>query len=120
MKHWLIIVVWVLSTQLLFAQTSDQQLAQHYYGKGEFDKALVYYEKLYDNDPSKINFTRYVDCLTATNDDKTAEKILRKEAGRNRDDAEYAVLLARFYEERNEQQKADEIYNELIASMQPY
>lgn len=120
MKHWLILLGCVLSAQLLFAQTSDQQLAQHYYGKGEFEKALVYYEKLYGEDASKINFARYVECLVATKDEKTAEKILRKEVGRNRGDAEYAVLLARFYEDRSEQQKADEIYDDLIGSIQPY
>lgn len=120
MKTWIVsLILWCLAP-LAIAQTSDQQLAQHYYGKGEYDKALIYYEKLYDQEGSKINFTRYVECLVATGDLKNAEKVLRKEAGRNRQDPEYSVLLAKFYEDNGEAEKANEIYEELIANLQPY
>lgn len=106
--------------QIASGQTSDEQLAQHYYGKGEFDKALVYYEKLYSSDPSRIYFSRYVECLTQTGDLKSAEKVLKREAGRHRGDAEYAVMLAVFYENQGNQAEADKIYNELISEMPPY
>ncbi len=102
-----------------FGQTTDQQLAQHYYDKGEFDKALLYYERLYEQDNSKFNFTRYLECLSATGDDKTAEKLLKKSVSKNRGDNEYVVLLAKFYEERNQIAKADNIYNDLIENLQP-
>ena len=81
---------------------SDQQLAQHYYSNGEFDKALIYYEKLYDQNPAKINFTRYVECLTETGDAKKAEKVFKKQISRDRDNQEYKILFAKFYEEQGE------------------
>lgn len=98
---------------------SDQQLAQHYYSNGEFDKALIYYEKLYDQNPAKINFTRYVECLTETGDAKKAEKVFKKQISRDRDNQEYKILFAKFYEEQGETGEATEIYRDLIDNLQP-
>ncbi len=115
----LIIIALLIFPLFGFSQGTDQQLAQHYYNNGEFDKALVYYERLYEGDNSKFNFKRYYECLAETGDDKTAEKLLKKSAARNRYDNEYAIMLAKFYEERNQKPKADKIYNDLIDNMQP-
>ena len=119
MKKRILILVVFIFPLLVLGQTTDQQLAQHYYGKGEYDKALTYYDRLYQRDQSKFNFTRYLDCLTATGDDKTAEKLLKKAVNRNRGDQEYPILLAKFYEERNQADKANAIYDDLIEDMAP-
>jgi len=115
----LIIIALLIFPFFGLSQGTDQQLAQHYYNNGEFDKALVYYERLYEGDHSKFNLKRYYECLAETGDDKTAEKLLKKSASKNRYDNEYAILLAKFYEERNQKPKADKIYNDLIEKMQP-
>ena len=111
-------------TYLLFAsqswgQDTDQQLAQHYYSSGDYEKALVYYEKLFQKEESKFNLTRYVNCLSETGDIKSAEKTLKKAVGRNNSDHELTIILASFYEEHNEASKANEIYNELIDNLTP-
>jgi len=74
----LIIIALLFFPLFGFSQGTDQQLAQHYYNNGEFDKALVYYERLYETDHSKFNFKRYYECLAETGDDKAAEKLLKK------------------------------------------
>lgn len=102
-----------------FGQNTDQQLAQHYYSNAEFDKALIYYEKIYGEDDSKFNFKRFYECLTETGDDKQAEKLLKKEMSKHRGDNEYAILLADFYENRDQKSKADKIYDELIEDLSP-
>jgi tetratricopeptide (TPR) repeat protein len=104
----------------VFAQTeTDQQLAQHYYSNGDFEKAKMYYAKLYDKDPSKFNFTRYFDCLIQTNDRKEAEKILKRQSSVNRYDLDYKVLLGQFYEEGQEPERAQKIYDDLINDLDP-
>ncbi len=108
-----------LMSSVAFGQDSDQKLAQHYYSAGEFDKALVYYERLYDKQPNKFYFKRYIDCLQATGDDKTTEKLLKKAASRNRYDNEYAIMLAQFYEDHDEVEKANKIYEQLIEDLPP-
>lgn len=119
MKKLILFFIIFVAPLIVVGQTTDQQLAQHYYGKGEYDKALAYYERLYEKDESKFNFTRYLDCLTATGDDKTAEKLLKKCISRNRGDQEYPILLAKFYEERDRVDKANDIYDGLIEEMRP-
>jgi tetratricopeptide (TPR) repeat protein len=118
MRNWLFVLV-VFSSFALKAQgDTDMQLAQHYYSSGDFDKAKIYYVKLYDKDPSKFNFLRYYDCLIQTNDKKEAEKILKKQSNANRFDIEYQVMLGQFYEENNESDKAQKLYSSLIEDLQ--
>jgi tetratricopeptide (TPR) repeat protein len=98
-----------------FSQTeTDIQLAQYYYTNGEFEKATTYYEKIYENDPSKVVFTRYYECLMEIKDIKTAEKILKKQVNINRGDLDLRVTFAQFYEEIDELAKARKIYDEIL------
>jgi tetratricopeptide (TPR) repeat protein len=117
-----ILLLFFLLSPLLYGQgETDQQLAQLYYSKGEFVKALGYYEKLYAADPSKFYFNRYLDCLIATDQRKDAEKLLKKQAAANRFDSEYKVRLGQFYEdeEGEKSDKAQKIYSELIDQLVP-
>ena len=105
----------LLFTHLAIAQDgSDQQLAQHYYSNGEFDKAVIYYEKLFTKDPNKFNFNRYYDCLVKVEDYKNAEKLVKKQIASNRSAYEYKVILGEFYELTNDPEKANKIYDDLI------
>jgi tetratricopeptide (TPR) repeat protein len=98
-----------------FSQTeTDIQLAQYYYTNGEFEKATTYYEKIYENDPSKVVFTRYYECLMEIKDIKTAEKILKKQVNVNRGDLDLRVTFAQFYEEIDELAKSRKIYDEIL------
>lgn len=95
----------------------DQQLAQYYFQNEEYDKALMYYERLFDKDQSKFNFTRYLECLVQTGDLKTAEKALKKQIRQHPSDSEYKINLATFYEDRGNQDYAASIYEDLIQDL---
>ena len=113
-------MLFILLSPFTYSQgETDQQLAQLYYSKGEFVKAIGYYEKLYTADPSKFYFNRYLDCLIATDQRKDAEKLLKKQAAANRFDSEYKVRLGQFYEDGDEADKAQKIYSELIDELAP-
>lgn len=102
----------------IHAQTStDKQLAEHYYSNKDFEKAQTYFEVLYKYDPSKYNFTRLLDCYIATNTDKEAEKLIKKQWNQNKNDLDYAVILGQFYEDHDEVSKANDIYDELISDL---
>lgn len=104
-----------LTSGIVFAQPENaNQLAQHYYNSGEFQKALPYCESVYQKDPSKFNFRRYYSCLIEIKDLKTAEKVLKKQLNNNREDLEYPILLGEFYEQNNETKSAEKIYTQLI------
>ncbi|MBI1837217.1 MAG: tetratricopeptide repeat protein [Flavobacteriia bacterium] len=101
---------------LSFAQEggTDQQLAQYYYNNGEFDKALGYYELIFQKDQNKFNFNRYYECLIKTAHKKEAEKLIKKQISADPTNFEYPVLLAEFYEQNQEGEKAQKIYENLV------
>lgn len=95
------------------AQLDDIQLAQHYFNMGEYEKALPYYEKSYKQTPIDEVFNRYYDCLTAVNDTKEIEKLLRRHASAT-NNPEHYILLGLFYEKNKENNKADKIYKAVV------
>lgn len=95
------------------------QLAQHYYGSGEYDKAVVYYERLFKGDPSKFNFNRLLTCKVQLNELKEAEKLIKKQVSSNPRDIDYKIVLGNFYEDQGEKEKADKVYHELINELTP-
>ena len=119
MKHLLLLIL-ILLPLVSFTQNSDIKLAQHYYSSGEYDKAIVYYERLYRKNPNKYFFKRYYTCLVETNQIKDAEKLLKRAYNRHKNDSEYGIMLADFYETYNDPEKADKIYSELIDHLRPF
>lgn len=116
----LLLFLFLFGALSLSAQTStDLQLAQYYYNNAELDKALGYYEKIYAQDQSKAIFLPYYSCLIDQKDFKTAEKVLRKQIGLNKQDYEVRLMAATFYEDQDDAAKAKKIYEELIAELSP-
>jgi tetratricopeptide (TPR) repeat protein len=108
----------LFSLTAAWSQTeTDIQLAQHYYASGELDKALPYYEKIYNSSPTKVYFNRYFECLVSTKDYKSAEKLLKKQINQNRSDYDMKVILAQFYEDIGEAEKAEKSYKEIIDNL---
>ncbi len=98
----------------VIGQENDAQLAAAYYSRGEYDKALIYSEKVYDRDPSKANFLRLYDCFVQTKETTSAEKLLKKQVKRFQTDFEYSVMLGEFYENNMQPDKAKAVYEELV------
>lgn len=98
----------------LFSQSNDLQLAQQYYAKGEFDKAVTYYEKVYKKDGSYTVFTRYFDCLNKIGDTKTAEKVIKKQIKADPAKLSYQFQYAEFLEVNKRNKESEQIYQDLI------
>ena len=114
MRHFFFILFIGFSSTTFSQSDSDLQLAQHYYGQGAFDKALEYYEKIYDDAPSLVIFKKYFECLIETKDYKKAEKTLKKEISKTSNNVDLKLQLAAFYNDREQQIKSKKIYESLI------
>jgi tetratricopeptide (TPR) repeat protein len=114
MKNFVLFFFLFLSATTFGQTETDIQLAQYYYTNGDFEKATIYYEKIYANDPSKVIFTRYYECLMEIKDVKTAEKILKKQVALNKGDLDLRVTFAQFYEEIDELTKSRKIFEEIL------
>lgn len=109
------------TSQLSYAQSSDNdsKLANHYYNKGEFDKAEVYYFKLYKKYKSKSYFERYFNCLMYQEKYVNAEKVIKKQIKKDIFDNSYKFSLAELYEKTDRNNEANKVYQELIDELPP-
>lgn len=99
-----------------FTQTdSDAKLAQYYYQNGDFEKATVYYQKLYAVDQTKLIYNRYIACLTELKEYSTVEKTIKKQITLNKKDLQLLLQLGAFYESINETKKSKNTYNEVLS-----
>jgi len=74
MKRFLFFIVFGLS---LTAFAQNEQLAQNYFDRGEFEKALVSYEELLKSQPHNFNyFQRTVECYQQLQQFDKAEKLI--------------------------------------------
>lgn len=97
---------------------NDEQLALQYYEQKDYEKAAVYFDKLYDKNPDAY-YTYYYRTLMALKDYSKAEKITKKQIKRN-DTAPYLyVSLGKVYRLQGDAKKEDEQYQKAIKELVP-
>src|SRR4051812_22401947 len=102
----------------LHAQTTpDEQLAVQYFQNKEFDKAVIYYEKLFDRKPIPLYYNYYISCLKETKDFKKAEKVIKKLIKQKPENLSYLVDLGLIYKATDDQGKAKEQFQKSIKQL---
>lgn len=127
MKNWTkYIALIVVGLLLTIAQTAhaqprdnDTKLAAHYFAKGQFEKAEVYYEKAFKRYDSQLYFDRYFMCMFYQQKFDECEKLVNKRIKKDPYTVENQFKLASVYEETDRAVEATEIYEELIKNVQP-
>ena len=120
MKKILILFCFFSYCSIFSQESTDLQLAQYYYSNGEYIKAKTYYEKLYQEDQSKVIFDRYYDCLLKTEDYKRAEKVLKNVNGVQKKYVNYKILFAEFYHLSGNEKKSEKLYEDIITDLIPF
>ena len=110
-----------LFVSVLFCQaqiSSEDALALQYYQKGEFDKALNIYQKLFNQSKNKAQYyDSYLNTLIKLKQYNEAEKLVKKMMNTNKGNFNYQVDFGRILQERGQQEKATEWYNGLIKNL---
>lgn len=116
----LILFLAIFFSNLGFSQGgTDEQLAAQYYRDGEYDKAALYYQKLYDKQPSQEYYNYYLECLLALEDYKDAKKLTEKQAKNYPQNIEYQVDVGRVLKQSGEPDKADKEFEKLLKNFEP-
>lgn len=107
------------SLSFVIAQTlQEQSLALEYLTKGEYDKALTFYEKFHNYEPGNLEFYKnYLVCLMELKDFKTAEKIIKKQIKDFKDKPVYTLDLGIFYRKVGDEKKAKQIFDDLTKNV---
>ncbi len=94
--------------------STDEQLASQFYQNKEYDKALDYYEKLYNKVSPQVYYQPYLNCLLATKDFNKAEKIVKKQLKQYPEKTYYMVDLGIVYFRSEEIKKAENTWEQAI------
>lgn len=117
-KNIFFLFVFIFTSTISFAQPSpDEQLAIQYFQNKEFDKALDYYEKLYNKKSPQQFYSQYLNCLIETKDYKKAEKIVKKHIKQNPDFLNFQVDLGVVYTKSDEPEKAKSAWEQAVKSI---
>ena len=118
MKKIFFLLIGILSTFSLKAQlNSDEALAVQFFQTGEFDKAAVIYEKLFNRTKNAGYYDPLFTCLLKTKRYDQAEDLAKKLLKANPGNYTYAVDVGRVYQEKGEQEKTLEWFNKLIREL---
>ena len=96
---------------------TDKLALQHFEQK-EFDKANVYFEDLFDKNPTGW-FNYYYKSLIGAGDYSKAEKITKKQLKQRKTDSYLHVYLGRIYKLQNDEKKEKEAYEKAIKDLEP-
>ncbi len=94
-------------------KNNDDKLAMQFYNQKEYDKAVVYFDKLYDKIPDAY-YTYYYKCLIETKDYLKAEKITKKQIKRSEGNVYLYVRLGNVYKLQGNLDKEKDQYNKAI------
>ncbi len=89
-----------------------------FYEQKQYDKAIVYFEKLYDKLPDAY-FIYYFKCLIETKDYKTAEKITKRHIKHSNSNAHLYVKLGLVYKLMGNPDKEKDQYDKAVKEVIP-
>ena len=119
MRIYLIFLFAFISAACIAQTNSDEQLAAQFFQDKEYDKALVYYEKLFNKNPLTVYYRNYLVCLTETKDFSKAEKLVKKQVKQNPQNPSYKIDLGMVYRQSGHEEKTKETFEKAIKEMQP-
>ena len=106
--------LFLLLSSGLFAQTTDEQLAAQYFQNKEYDKAVIYYEKLFSKKNVDLYYSYYLACLLELKDYSKAEKLVKKVYKMDEYHLKYLIDLGYVYLESGDGVKAGKQYEDAI------
>ncbi|MFP4470488.1 MAG: tetratricopeptide repeat protein [Bacteroidales bacterium] len=96
----------------------DEKLAAEYINNKEFEKAVVLYEKLFDEKGTHFYYTYYMYCLIELQDYKTALQITRKQQRNDPDRLRYMVDEGFIHTLTGDQKKAEKIFDDALKNIE--
>lgn len=118
-KHLLLfLLLWLPAMVQAQPGQSNAELANQYLSTEEYDKAIVYFDKYYDQDPFSA-YGGFLQCLLKVKDYDKAEKLIKKHQRKFPQDPSVKLDMATVYEAQGETEKATKVYNDAVKNLPP-
>ena len=95
----------------------DKKLAMQYYSDGDYEKAAMYLDKIYEEAPTYSNYTYYFKTLLELEKMKIAEKICKKQMKTSPNELRLFLDMAKVYGKTEKEAKMAEEYDKAINSI---
>ncbi len=120
MRHWFYIVILLFLgfSRPIYAQTTDQKLATQYYQNGQYEQAVLYFEKLYQQNPNRFFYNYLFKSYQELERYDDAEKLARKQIKREKGNVKYYVDLGFMYHKTGQEDKGVKLYEKAIKDVQ--
>jgi tetratricopeptide (TPR) repeat protein len=103
-----------------FAQSgTDEQLAAQYFQRGEYEKAVLYYEKLFKQQRTGYYYEQLFKSYVGMGDLESAEKLAKDQAKRYGADARFPIDLGVLYKMMGDPAKAQKEFDRALKLMKP-
>jgi len=118
-KQLYILIIAFFSIGNSFAQVDDmdKKLAMQYYSDGDYEKAAMYLDKIYEEAPTYSNYTYYFNTLLELEETKIAEKICKKQMQADPNELRLFLDMAKVYGKTEKEAKMAEEYDKAINSI---
>jgi tetratricopeptide (TPR) repeat protein len=118
-KQLYILIIAFYSIGNSFAQVDDmdKKLAMQYYTDGDYEKAVMYLDKIYEEAPTYSNYTYYFNTLLELEETKIAEKICKKQMKASPNELRLFLDMAKVYSKTEKEAKMAEEYEKAINSI---
>lgn len=115
----LIILLSNLLSTAVFAQVNDSQLASFYLQQGDYDKAVLYYQKLYEKQALHTYYEFYLKSLYALENLDEAKSLIKKQQKTYPSEKAYDLDLADYFVKVKDEKKAEKILNKIVNELSP-
>ncbi|KAB1063362.1 tetratricopeptide repeat protein [Salibacter halophilus] len=110
----IILLLLFVTVRTTVAQTQDRQLADQYFADGEYSKAAMYYEKLYDDTDQPFYLKRLALCRFNVEDYDVAESLLKKASRKMPNDLDLLITLGQAYKRQDDNRRAENTWDDVI------
>jgi tetratricopeptide (TPR) repeat protein len=99
---------------------ANERIALEYFQSGEWEKAALHYQKLYEKNPAQEPFYRnLLACYKNLQDLKGAEKLAKKQISRFPKEAHFWVDLGIIYRDQGEEKQAKKAFDQALRELIP-
>lgn len=115
----LIFIVSFSDSKLIAQKDTDGKLAAEYYNNKEYDKAVIYYQKLFDRTKSPAYYVRLLNCFIQLEEFKNGEKLVKRQLKKNIFELHFYADLGNLYEVAGDASKSKQAYEKALKLLSP-
>jgi tetratricopeptide (TPR) repeat protein len=117
MRKLLSLLLFAVALPIAAQPGADEQLAAQYFQQGDFAKAVLYYERLYKQQPTDYYYEQLLKSQLGVPELEAARKLVRDRMRRQGDDPKLLIDMGHVMELSGETDKAQKEYERAIKTM---